>query len=174
MTTLQTRIRPAQIGDVEALLDLVRQLAVYEKEPDAATATPAQFETALFPAEGAPTAYAHVAEVRTGDGDWETAGMALWFLSFSTWTGCTGIYLEDLFVRPERRGLGLGQALLRTLAQICVERGYTRLEWSVLDWNEPAIGFYRSLEAEFMDEWTRFRLDGSALTRLGGPQGVVV
>ncbi len=164
---MESRIRPAEPRDVDVLVDLVRELAVYEKEPDAATATPEQFAAILFPAQGAPTAHGHVAEVRPPGGDWEVAGMALWFLSFSTWTGTNGIWLEDLFVRPEHRGLGLGQALLRTLAAICVERGYHRLEWWVLDWNEPSIGFYRSIGAEPMDEWTRFRLDGAALEALG-------
>jgi GNAT superfamily N-acetyltransferase len=93
--------------------------------------------------------------------------MALWFLSFSTWTGTNGIWLEDLYVREQWRGLGLGQALLQALAEICVDRGYHRLEWWVLDWNEPSIGFYRSIGAEAMDEWTRFRLDGRALESLG-------
>ena len=156
------RIRPAVPADVPALLGLVRELAVYEKEPDAATATPEQFTTVLFPGEGEPTAYAHVAEVNG-----TVVGCAIWFLSFSTWTGKNGIWLEDLYVTPGHRGSGLGQALLATLATICGERGYTRLEWMVLDWNAPSIGFYRSIGAESMDEWTRFRLDGAALAALG-------
>ena len=159
---MDSRIRPAQATDVPALIDLVRELAVYEKEPEAATATAEQFTQVLFPVEGEPTAYAHVAEVNG-----TVVGCAIWFLSFSTWTGTNGIWLEDLYVTPEHRGSGLGQALLATLAQICVERGYHRLEWWVLDWNEPSIGFYRSIGAEAMDEWTRFRLDGDALKALG-------
>jgi GNAT superfamily N-acetyltransferase len=166
-TDERSRIRPVEPRDVCDLIDLVRELAIYEKEPDAATATADQFSAILFPAAGEPTAYGHVAEVRTAGGDWEVVGMALWFLTFSTWTGTNGIWLEDLFVRPGHRGSGLGQALLRTLAGICVERGYHRLEWWVLDWNEPSIGFYRSIGAEEMDEWTRFRLDGAALEALG-------
>jgi GNAT superfamily N-acetyltransferase len=94
--------------------------------------------------------------------------MALWFLNFSTWDGVHGIYLEDLFVRPERRGTGLGKALLIALAEECVARGYSRLQWSVLNWNEPAIAFYRGLGALPMDEWTVFRLTDDSLARLGG------
>jgi GNAT superfamily N-acetyltransferase len=100
---------------------------------------------------------------RTG----EPAGFALWFLNFSTWRGVHGIYLEDLYVRPEARGAGHGRALLTELARLCVERGYGRLEWSVLDWNEPSIGFYRALGALPQDEWTVFRLADEALTALG-------
>ena len=143
------------------------ELAEYERAVEEATATPEQFAAVLFPTDGAPTAYGHVAEVRVAGGEWEAAGMALWFLSFSTWTGTNGIWLEDLYVREQWRGLGLGQALLQALAEICVDRGYQRLEWWVLDWNEPSIGFYRSIGAEAMDEWTRFRLDGRALESLG-------
>jgi GNAT superfamily N-acetyltransferase len=106
--------------------------------------------------------FGHVAEL---DGD--VVGVALWFLNFSTWDGVHGIYLEDLFVRPAHRGAGLGRALLFTLAQECVARGYSRLQWSVLDWNAPAIGFYRSLGAVPLDDWTVFRLDGAALTAVG-------
>jgi GNAT superfamily N-acetyltransferase len=164
---MDPRIRPAQRSDVPALLSLVGELALYEREPESATATPEQFEKVLFPADGAPTAYAHVAEVTGPDGELRVVGCAIWFLSFSTWTGRNGIWLEDLYVTPDQRGSGLGQALLATLAQICVERDYTRLEWMVLDWNEPSIGFYRSIGAESMDEWTRFRLDGPALKALG-------
>jgi GNAT superfamily N-acetyltransferase len=106
--------------------------------------------------------------VAGADGEPRVVGCAIWFLSFSTWTGRNGIWLEDLYVTPDQRGSGLGQALLATLAEICVERGYTRLEWMVLDWNEPSIGFYRSIGAESMDEWTRFRLDGDALSAVSG------
>ncbi|MFC7485787.1 N-acetyltransferase family protein [Knoellia sp. CPCC 206453] len=156
-------IREATPDDVPAILQLVRDLAVYEKEPDAAKATEAQFHAALFPATGTPTTFAHVAEV-----DGTIVGMAVWYLTFSTWTGVNGIWLEDLFVQPEQRGRGLGRDLLATLARTCVERGYTRLEWWVLNWNEPSIGFYKSLGAVPQDEWSVFRMDGSALTTLGG------
>jgi GNAT superfamily N-acetyltransferase len=138
-----------------------RELAAYEKEPEAATATLAQFESALFPTQGDPTAYATVG-VREG----AVVAMALWFRSFSTWTGEAGIWLEDLFVEPSQRGRGIGAALLARLAQICVERGWARLEWTVLDWNTPSIEFYRSRGARPLDEWTTFRVDGDALTRL--------
>jgi GNAT superfamily N-acetyltransferase len=155
-------IRPATVDDVPDLLRLVRALAEYEKEPDAATATPAQFEAALFPREGDPTAYALVGVGADG----AVVGMALWFRSFSTWTGEAGIWLEDLFVQPDQRGTGIGQALLAALAEICVERGWTRLEWAVLDWNTPSIEFYRARGARALDDWTTFRLEGDALDRL--------
>ncbi|HET7397092.1 MAG TPA: GNAT family N-acetyltransferase [Intrasporangium sp.] len=154
-------IRDATAADVPDLLRLVRELAVYEKEPEAATATPEQFAAALFPPRGGPTAYALVAE-RAG----HVVGMAIWFPSFSTWTGRSGLWLEDLFVEPEQRGLGIGTALLGRLAQVCVERGWTRLEWWVLDWNTPSIEFYRAHGAVAQDEWTTYRLDGEALARL--------
>ena len=157
-------IRSASVADVPDLIRLVRELAAYEKEPDAAIATPDQFREALFPAHGDPTAYALVG-VREG----AVVAMAIWFRSFSTWTGQAGIWLEDLFVEPDQRGHGLGKALLARLAQLCVERGWTRLEWNVLDWNTPSIDFYRSHGARSLDDWTTFRLDGDALTRLAGP-----
>ena len=156
-------IREATPDDVPAILQLVRDLAVYEREPDAAKATEEQFRTALFPDKGTPTTFAHVAEV-----EGEVVGMAIWYLTFSTWTGVNGIWLEDLFVQPEQRGSGLGRELLATLARTCVERGYQRLEWWVLTWNEPSIGFYKSLGAVPQDEWGVFRMDGDALTSLGG------
>ncbi|GAA4114613.1 GNAT family N-acetyltransferase [Knoellia locipacati] len=156
-------IREATPDDVPAILELVRDLATYEKEPDAVRATEQHFTAALFPAQGSPTTFAHVAEV-----DGEVVGMAVWYLTFSTWTGVNGIWLEDLFVQPEHRGSGLGRELLATLARTCVERGYQRLEWWVLDWNEPSIGFYKSLSAVPQDEWTVFRMDGDELADLGG------
>ncbi|MFC7490781.1 MULTISPECIES: GNAT family N-acetyltransferase [unclassified Knoellia] len=155
-------IREATPDDVPAILQLVRDLAAYEKEPDAVEATEEHFRAALFPESGAPTTFAHVAEV-----DGEVVGMAVWFVTFSTWTGVNGIWLEDLFVQPEQRGSGIGRELLATLARTCVERGYQRLEWWVLNWNEPSIGFYRSLGAVPQDEWTDFRLSGDALAALG-------
>ena len=156
-------IREAAEGDVPDLIRLVRELAAYEKEPDSATATPELFREALFPTSGDPTAYALVAE-REGT----AVGMALWFRSFSTWTGRAGVWLEDLFVEPDQRGHGLGKALLRRLAQICVERGWTRLEWAVLDWNLPSIEFYRAQGARELEEWKTVRVDGAALARLAG------
>jgi len=156
-------IRPAEPADVPAILGLVHELAVYEKEPDAVEATEALYLQALFPPEGPATAFAHVAEV-----DGQVVGMAVWYLTFSTWLGRPGIWLEDLFVSPDHRGSGLGKELLATLARLCVERGYGRLEWWVLRWNEPSIGFYESLGALAQDEWSVYRLDGDALGRLGG------
>jgi GNAT superfamily N-acetyltransferase len=158
------QIRDASGADVPDLIRLVQGLAAYEKEPESATATAEQFHEALFPAQGHPTAYALVG-VREGT----VVGMAIWFRSFSTWTGRAGIWLEDLFVDPEQRGNGIGKALLARLAAICVERGWTRLEWSVLDWNTPSIDFYRAHGARTLDDWTTFRLDGDALSRLAGP-----
>lgn len=157
------QIRPARPGDEELLLGLVRELAVYEKAPEAVVATPALLREALF--GQAPTAQAVVAE---WNGD--AAGFALYFFNFSTWLGRPGLYLEDLYVRESMRGRGIGKALLLHLAGIAHARGCGRMEWSVLDWNQPAIDFYRSLGAVAMDEWTVYRLDGDALERLVGPR----
>ncbi|MFJ2813285.1 GNAT family N-acetyltransferase [Streptomyces sp. NPDC087294] len=156
-------IRAATPADVPVLHAMVRELAVYEKSEDEMRASEAQFHEALFGER--PAAFAHLA---VDDATGAPAGFALWFLAFSTWRGVHGIYLEDLYVRPGRRGAGHGKALLTELARICVDRGYQRLEWSVLDWNEPAIGFYRALGALPQDEWTVFRLTDDALTALGG------
>ena len=141
---------------------MVRDLAEYEKALDEAKATEGQLREALFGAR--PAAYAHVA---VSDDDGEVVGFALWFLNFSTWRGVHGIYLEDLYVRPERRGDGYGKALLGTLARLCVDRGYGRLEWSVLNWNAPSIAFYESLGARPQDEWSVYRLTDGALAALG-------
>lgn len=156
-------VRPATIDDVPRVLELVHALAEYERAPDAVEATTSDLVAALFPPGAPPTAFAHVAEVGG-----EVVGMAIWFVSFSTWTGRSGIWLEDLFVQPEHRGAGLGRELLATLARVCVERGWRRLEWWVLDWNEPSIEFYRRLGATPEDEWTRFRLADTALATLAG------
>ena len=152
-------IREVAGPDVDAVVGLVRELAEYERELDSCHLTPAQLHEALF--GPAPALFGHVATV-----DDEVVGCALWFLNFSTWRGVHGIYLEDLYVRPEHRGRGLGRGLLWQLAAVCRERGYARLEWSVLDWNAPSIAFYRSIGAVPMDEWTTFRLDGDALRDL--------
>jgi GNAT superfamily N-acetyltransferase len=152
-------IRPAVPADVPALIRLIRELAAYERAPAEAVASEEQLRAALFDAD--PRVFCDVAEQ-----DGEVVGMALWFVNFSTWLGRLGIYLEDLYVTPSRRGHGHGRALLATLARRCVERGYGRLEWSVLDWNEPAIRFYRSLGAVGMDEWTVQRISGPALGAL--------
>lgn len=160
-----SRVRPAEERDVPAIDRLVRELAEYEREPDAVQAVPDDFTRALFCAH--PRVHCHVAEVRDGAGPWEVVGMALWYVTFSTWRGRHGIWLEDLFVRPEHRGLGLGRALLRTLAAECTARGYARLEWWVLDWNSPAHAFYRSVGATPEEDWTVWRLDGAHLSALG-------
>jgi GNAT superfamily N-acetyltransferase len=153
-------IRAVAPEDVPALVALVHELAAYEREPESCLLTDDQLAAALF--GPAPALFGHVADV-----DGEVVGCALWFLNFSTWRGVHGVYLEDLYVRPTHRGAGLGRALLARLAEVCVERGFARLEWSVLDWNAPSIAFYRSLGAESMDGWTTFRLDGHALAALG-------
>jgi GNAT superfamily N-acetyltransferase len=155
-------IRPVAPGDVDGVLALVHELARYEREPDAVEMTADQLHDALFAADA--KLFGHVATATNGAGD--VIAMALWFCNFSTWRGSHGVYLEDLFVHPEHRRRGVGEALLATLAKVCVDRGYTRLEWSVLDWNEPAIHFYRSLGAVGLHEWTVFRLDGEALAAL--------
>ena len=151
-------IRPATSADVAAIHALIVELAIYEREPDAVVATVEQIEENLFGAD--PVAYCHVAEI-----DGQVVGIAIWFLNYSTWLGKAGLYLEDLFVKPEFRSRGLGLQLMKTLAQICVERGYERFQWWVLDWNEPSINFYKSIGAEAMDEWTVYRLSGSALIK---------
>jgi GNAT superfamily N-acetyltransferase len=155
-------IRTATPADVPVLHTMIRELAAYEKAPDEAKATEEQITEALFGAR--PAAYAHVA---VDDATGEAVGFALWFLNFSTWRGVQGVYLEDLYVRPERRGEGHGKALLTELARTCVAEGYERLEWSVLDWNEPSIRFYRALGARPQDEWTVYRLTEDALAALG-------
>ncbi|MFI0512450.1 GNAT family N-acetyltransferase [Streptomyces sp. WSLK1-5] len=152
-------IRPATPADIPAIHTLIRELADYEKAPTEAKATEEQLRTALFGPH--PAAYAHVATDTTDT----VIGYAVWFLNFSTWRGVHGIHLEDLYVRPAARGDGHGKALLTELARICVERGYQRLEWSVLNWNTPAIHFYESLGAHPQTEWTTYRLTDEALTR---------
>jgi GNAT superfamily N-acetyltransferase len=149
-------IREAKMDDVEAIHQLIIELAVYEKEPDAVIASVRDIRENLFGEN--PVAFCHVAEV-----DGQVVGIAIWFLNYSTWLGKAGLYLEDLFVKPEFRGSGLGLKLMKTLAQLCVDRGYERFQWWVLDWNEPSINFYKSIGAEAMDEWTVYRLSGSAL-----------
>lgn len=159
-------IRAATAADVPEMHSMIRELAEFERELDKVVATEADLRQALFvgPAgsDAGPALHGHVAEV-----DGAVVGMALWFLSYSTWTGTHGIYLEDLFVRPAARGLGVGTALLETLAGICVERGYHRMAWSVLDWNESAIAFYRSIGAGPMSEWTTYRLADEKLAAFG-------
>jgi GNAT superfamily N-acetyltransferase len=152
------QIRLAIPTDAEDIHRLIYELAVYEKAPDEMVATVAQIKQSLF--NESPVAFCHVAEV-----DGHIVGIALWFLNYSTWLGKPGIYLEDLFVQPEYRGHGIGKGFMKTLAQLCIERGYERFQWWVLDWNEPSIEFYKSFGAVPMDEWTVFRLSGGALKK---------
>jgi GNAT superfamily N-acetyltransferase len=154
-------IRPAGPGDMPAIYQLIRDLAEYEKSLDQVTATEERLRQSLM--ADRPAVFAHVAEQ-----DGEVVGVALWFLNFSTWECKHGIYLEDLYVRPDMRRYGHGRALLTELARVCVERGYARLEWAVLDWNSLALGFYAALGAVPMDEWTVHRLTGPALRALAG------
>ena len=153
-----TRIRPADPADVATILGFVRDLAAFEREPEAVEATEESLAAALFGSQ--PAAEAVIAE------DGEALGFAIFFHNFSTWTGKRGLYLEDLYVTPAARGRGVGAALLRHLARIAVDRGCARFEWSVLDWNEPAIRFYRAMGAVGQEEWTVQRVSGDALTRL--------
>lgn len=152
-------IRAAAPSDVADIHTLIVALAEYERARDRVVATEADLMRALFD-EGA-SVHAYVALKGT-----QCVGFALYFVSYSTWTGRHGLWLEDLFVLPACRGEGIGKALLATLATRAVERGYTRLEWNVLDWNEPALRFYRSLQAEPLGEWTVHRLDGASLHAL--------
>ncbi|WP_055618820.1 GNAT family N-acetyltransferase [Streptomyces phaeochromogenes] len=154
-------IRIATPADVPVIHSMVRELAEYEKALEEARATEEQLREALFGER--PAAFAHIAESADG----EPVGFSLWFLNFSTWRGVHGIYLEDLYVRPQARGGGYGKALLGELARICVERGYERLEWSVLNWNRPSIDFYEALGARPQDEWTVYRLTDGALAAVG-------
>jgi GNAT superfamily N-acetyltransferase len=162
VVAVDPRIRPITPADVPRTVELVYELASYEKLPELCHLTADQLHAALFARH--PAAFALTA--RTGaEPDAPQVGFALYFLNFSTWEGVHGIYLEDLYVSPEHRGSGLGRALLATLAATAAQRGYARVEWSVLDWNAPSIGFYRSLGAEPMDGWTTYRLSGPALAR---------
>ncbi len=172
-------IRAAVPADVPAILSLIHDLAIYEKEPHAVRNTEEMLMQTLFGSN--PRIFAHVAlndrvddddgggdaAAPAGDGTDTVQGFALWFLNYSTWEGSHGIYLEDLYVRPEARGAGHGKALLRTLAGIASDRGYARVEWSVLDWNAPSIRFYQGIGAAPMDGWSVFRLSGEALANFG-------
>ncbi|GAA3766488.1 GNAT family N-acetyltransferase [Microbacterium kribbense] len=154
-------LRRARPGDEAGILACIQALADYEREPDAVTGTVPMLAETLFGPD--PHAFVHVVER-----DGKIVGIALWFLTYSTWTGRHGIWLEDLFVYDGERGRGYGTALISALAALCVDRGYTRLEWTVLDWNAPSISFYRSLGAAPMDEWTTQRLAGAALDAVAG------
>ena len=154
------KIRPAQRQEVGIVLQLIHDLAVYEKAPNEVEATEKELLETIFSSD--PKVFCDLVEV-----DGEIAGMAIWFLNYSTWQGKHGIYLEDLFIKPEFRGRGYGKALLKHLAKVCDEKGYGRFQWWVLDWNSPAIEFYRSLGAVAMDEWTVYRVSGAPLKELG-------
>ncbi len=157
------RIEPAQRADAPLLVALVRELADYERLLDAVRITPDDLVRDLF----GPRAFAEAVIARVGD---EPVGFALWFYNYSTFEGRPGLYLEDLFVRPDFRGYGYGEALLRHLARVAVEHGCARFEWSVLDWNEPAIAFYRKLGAVPLDDWTVQRVSGDALRALASSE----
>ncbi|MBV8788050.1 MAG: GNAT family N-acetyltransferase [Mycobacterium sp.] len=152
-------IRGATPHDVAAIVEMIHALAEFEHAAAECTVTEKQMTAALF--GDAPTVHGHVAEI-----DGEIAAMALWFVNFSTWDGVAGIYLEDLFVRPDFRRRGLARALLAALAGECVDRGYTRLSWAVLNWNVDAIGLYDGLGGQPQREWTTYRLSGSRLAEL--------
>ena len=157
MTEFEIRITTE--ADVPIILSLIRELAEYEREPNAVVATEAGLRDVLFGEKRS-------AEVLLALESGEAVGFAVYFYNFSTWLGRPGLYLEDLFVRPAVRGKGFGRALLERLAQIAKERGCGRMEWAVLDWNEPAIQFYRKLGAEPMNEWTVFRLTEEGIAKL--------
>jgi GNAT superfamily N-acetyltransferase len=152
-------IRPARVENVPVILGLIRELATYERAPDEVTATEEQLVDVLFGEK-------RVAEVLLAFEGKSPVGFAVFFHNFSTWLGRPGLYLEDLFVKPDKRGKGYGRALLVDLAKIARDRGCGRMEWAVLNWNEPAIKFYRSLGAKPLDEWTVYRLTGDGITRL--------
>lgn len=158
----ELQIQPVAVADVPTILALISELAEFERLSHEVVATEDSLRATLFGPRPA-------AEVVIGRLAGEVVGFALFFPNYSTFLGRPGLYLEDLFVRPKFRGQGHGEQLLRHLAQLCVERNYGRLEWSVLDWNQRAIDFYKSLGARPMDEWTVFRVTGEALTKLGSP-----
>ncbi|MEU3617588.1 GNAT family N-acetyltransferase [Streptomyces sp. NPDC006872] len=157
-------IRAATPNDVPEIRAMIRELAAYERAVEQARAGEEQLRDALFGEH--PAAFALIAEDDGGTG--EVLGFALWFPRFSTWTGTRGMHLEDLYVRPQARGGGHGKALLAALAALCREKGYERFEWWVLDWNQPAIDFYKSLGVEFLEEWKVCRLSGEPLGALAG------
>lgn len=172
---VERMIRPARPDDAPTIVELIKELATYEREPESAVATAGDISNALFNEH--PAVFALIAEHETDAGP-QIAGFALWFLNFSTWVGKHGIYLEDLYVRPQFRQNGYGKALLIELANIADQHGYGRIEWSVLDWNESAHQFYRSLGAAPTDEWTVWRLTGPELRGLAtrvapSPRGTV-
>lgn len=154
-------IRPATPADVPTILRFVRELAAYENALDEVVATEALLHEAMF--DGVPAAEAVIAYI-----DDVAVGLALYFFNFSTWSGMRGLYLEDLYVTPEARGSGAGTALLRHLAGVAIDRGCARFDWSVLDWNTPALEFYKAMGAVAMNEWRLHRVSGEALVKLAG------
>lgn len=154
------KIRPAKREEVGIILDLVKELAEYERALDHVETTEKELLSTIFVEN--PKVFCDLVDV-----EGEIVGFAIWFLNYSTWQGRHGIYLEDLFVKSEFRGRGYGKALLQHLARVCEERGYGRFQWSVLDWNTPAIDFYKSLGAESMDDWIVYRVTGKSLKDLG-------
>jgi GNAT superfamily N-acetyltransferase len=158
------QIRPARVEDVPIILELIRDLATYERAPNEVVATEEQLVDVLFGER-------RVAEVLLAFEGESSVGFAVYFYNFSTWLGRPGLYLEDLFVKPEKRGKGYGRGLLVELAKIARDRGCGRMEWAVLDWNEPAIKFYRALGARPMDEWTVFRLTRDGISKLADSAG---
>jgi GNAT superfamily N-acetyltransferase len=162
---MATTIRPATRADIPQILKFIRALAAYERAPEAVTATEADLERDGFGLN--PFYFCLIAEH-----EGRPAGFAFYFFNYSTWLGQPGLYLEDLFIEPDLRGLGIGKALLERVAAIAVEKGCPRLQWAVLDWNTPAIEFYRAMGAEFLDEWRTVRVTGEALevlaVRAGG------
>ena len=156
-------IRSATPADIATIRQFIIDLAVYEREPDAVKATEVDLHTALFGVQP-------IAEAVLAEHEGSPVGLAVFFTSFSTWEGRGGLYLEDLFVQPAARGLGIGKALLVHLAGVAVARGYARFQWQVLDWNAPAIGFYEALGAKAQGEWVGMRVDGDALARLAAGQ----
>jgi GNAT superfamily N-acetyltransferase len=167
--TVEVSIREAQREDVALIFGWIVELAEYEEAPDHVNGTPALLEEALF--GSTPSAEALIAQVREGASPWEPAGFALFHGTFSTWECRPGLWLEDLYVPPVHRRAGVGAALLTQLAAITVARGYTRLEWAALDWNEPALNFYAKIGAARLDPWVLHRLDGAALARVAAIAG---
>jgi GNAT superfamily N-acetyltransferase len=159
-------VRPCRPEDLPRIDVLVHELAEYEREPDAVEATPEDFGAALFNSH--PRVHCHVVEADDPKGP-TVVGIAIWFVTFSTWRGRHGLWLEDLYVQPAYRRLGAGRALLKELATICSDRGYARMEWWVLDWNEPAHRFYRGVGAQPQDDWTRWRVADESLKALTAP-----
>ena len=149
-------LRPATPGDAPTILRFIRELAAYERAENEVEATEETIRQSIFGKDA-------VTHALICDKDGKTAGFAVWFYNYSTWQGRNGLYLEDLYVTPEFRGSGAGKLILRHLAELAVEKGCGRFEWSVLDWNEPAIRVYKSIGAELQDEWIRYRLSGQAL-----------